>query len=244
MPRIIRRATTTVWKTTSSTVGGRVEPARGHKGTMTVGTNQQRVDAARASRERSLEPALERQRIAADIHDLIMQDLSFALATARALADDAGDPALAGTVIAAGERALAGARQVLDGLTGQRELAIAAVEESMRLAARHVPLSFDAHGVPTDVRPDQGTLYALVHIGREAVTNAVKHADPFALDAVLDHDDGWRLRVSDGGRGFDAGVQADGFGLDSMRRHAYALGGSLRVYSSAGTGTTVEAVLP
>ncbi len=230
---------------------------------ITRGTDQQTMDAAHASLELStLEPpwrgrqererrataralASERRRIAADVHDLIMQDLSYALATARELADDTTAAPLASTVVAAGERALAGARHILGALAaGEREAAIEAVEESMHVAARHLPLSFDVGGVPVGVQPDQPTLYALVHIAREAVANAVKHARPVRIEAALDYTGEWRLWVRDDGRGFDAGGEGTGFGLLSMRRHAHALGGSLNVSSAIGTGTTVEAILP
>ncbi len=231
---------------------------------ITGGTNQQLIGGARASVERSrLDDPLrarqrdrerraiaraltqEQRRIAADIHDLIMQDLAFALGTARALADDATNAPLADTVVAAGERALAGARHVLDALSGgQRELVVEAVEASMRTAARHVPLRFEADEVPTDARPDERTFHALVHIAREAVTNAIKHADPFLIEAVFAHEDEWRLRVSDDGRGFDPSDACAGFGLQSMGWQAHALGGSLRVHSAPGAGTTIEAILP
>lgn len=231
---------------------------------ITGGSDQRPIDATRASVELSklhdhpgsphhdherlaVVRALtqERRRIAADIHDLIMQDLAFALSRARALADDATDALLADTVVAAGERALAGARQMLDALSsGARDVAIEAVEESMRAAARHVALSFDGDGVPADVRPDERTFYALLHIAREAVTNAVKHAGALAVEATLDYDREWRLRVTDGGRGFDPGGAGEGFGLQSMRWQALALGGSLRVHSVLGVGTTIEAILP
>jgi len=189
--------------------------------------------------------ARERRRIAADVHDLIMQDLAFALATARMLADD---PALArrsSIIVAAGERALAGARDVVGALTAHdRQPVVEAVRDSVRMAARDAPLSFDARGVPAGAQPDQPTHDTLVHIAREAVTNAVKHADPIAVEVVLEHADEWRLRVRDDGRGFDATGAVGGFGLQSMRRHAHALGGSLRVASAPEGGTTVEAVLP
>jgi signal transduction histidine kinase len=239
---------------------------------ITSGTKQQRVDAAvepvepvAPSAPVALSPldgswahqwdadggavvealARERLRIAADVHDLIMQDLALALATARALADDTVPAPLANIVVAAAERALAGARSVLTDLSARdRRPVVEAVEGSVVAAARHVPLSFDAGGVPTGAQPDLPTLDALVHIGREAVTNAVKHAAPSAVEVVLQYADEWRLQVCDDGRGFDPGDRRAGFGLESMRRHAYALGGSLRVKSVAGVGTEVEVSLP
>jgi signal transduction histidine kinase len=197
--------------------------------------------------------ARERRRIAAEVHDLVMQDLSLALASARALADDPVAARHASVVVAAGERALAGARRIVSELAApdRKPLveAVEAVERSVRRAARDVPLSFDAHGVTVGAQPDEPTLDALVHIGREAVTNAIKHAAPTAIEVVLERAEEWHLRVRDDGHGSDAGDAGGrrgvgGFGLASMRRHAHALGGSLRVSSAPGAGTTVEAVLP
>ncbi len=190
--------------------------------------------------------ARERRRMAADVHDLIMQDLSFALATARTLMDDPATAPQASIVVAAGERALAGAREVVGALVSQdRKPIVEAVETVVRKAARNVPLSFDAMGVPSSAQPDQPTLDTLLHIGREAVTNAVKHADPLAVEVLLTHTEEWHLRIRDDGRGFDTATTDGGFGLESMRRHAQALGGSLHVTSAIGApGTIVEAILP
>jgi signal transduction histidine kinase len=188
-----------------------------------------------------------RSRMAADVHDLIMQDLSFALASARTLVDDPAMAPRARPVVAAAERALAGAREVMSGLAGDsRKPVIEAVEASVRTAARSTPLEFDAAGVPAHEQPDRPTLEALVHISREAVTNAVKHGDPTAIEVILAYTDEWLLRVCDQGRGFDeaAGSVGGGFGLGSMARHAHALGGFLLVTSARGEGTTVEARLP
>jgi signal transduction histidine kinase len=208
-----------------------------------------RRDRGAAGREALAETlADERRRMAADVHDLIMQDLSFALATARTLAADPAAAPQASIVVAAGERALAGARDVIGGLVGRdREPVVEAVEDVVMVAARGVPLSFDAAGVATSAQPDHLTLQTLIHVGREGVTNAVKHADPRFIEVRLDHADEWRLQVRDHGRGFDpAALAGDGFGLASMRRHAETLGGSLHIVSASGStaGTLVEVVLP
>jgi signal transduction histidine kinase len=189
--------------------------------------------------------ASERRRMAAEVHDLIMQDLSFALAHARTLIDDPARAQQASTVVTAGERALAGARDMVSGLTQQDGRPIAqALEASVRAAARHTPLTFDAKRAPASAKLDPPTRDALVHIAREAVTNAVKHARPNAIEVVLEHAGQWRLTVRDDGRGFDETPADEGFGLTSMRQSAHALGGAVHVGSAAGGGTTVEAVLP
>jgi signal transduction histidine kinase len=201
--------------------------------------SRERVAVARALAD-------ERRRMAAEVHDLIMQDLAFALATARTLVDDPALAPQASIVVAAGERALAGAREVVGALLNQdRKPVIETVETVVRVAARGVPLRFDAKGALASAQPDPLTFDTLVHIGRETVTNAVKHADPLGVEVLLTHAEEWHLRVSDDGRGFDTANTDGGFGLESMRRHAQALGGSLHVTSAIGApGTIVEAILP
>jgi signal transduction histidine kinase len=196
--------------------------------------------------------AHERRRMAADVHDLIMQDLSFALANARTLVDDPAHSGQASTIVLAGERALAGARDVVSALTEQSAQPIVeAVEAGVRAAARRTALSFNADRSAAVAQADEATRNALVHIGREAVTNAVKHARASAVAVVLERDDEWRLTVHDDGHGFAPGgrtrradpILDNGFGLASMRHQAEALGGTLHVRSDE-RGTTVEALLP
>jgi signal transduction histidine kinase len=194
-----------------------------------------------------------------------MQDLSMALANARTLAGGhAPGGERAGVVVGAGERALAGARSVVSGLAQQSTPCppgaeappslpaaardpgpiVEAIEASAQAAARDTHLVFDAAGVPGSPRVDAPTRAALLHVTREAVTNAAKHASPNAIEVTLRYTGSWRLTVRDEGEGFDAGAANNGFGLGSMRAHAQALGGVLRVTSATDRGTTVEVVLP
>lgn len=200
------------------------------------------------SSDEGLDPAIasavdqERRRIAADVHDLIMQDLALALAGARMLADDTPG---ARTVVDAGERALASARDLVGGLSISRSEPIAlALTASAEQAARTVPITVLAQDVPPLPQPDAQTFATLVHVAREAVTNAVKHGRPTKIEVVLECPEDWRLRIRDDGCGFDTEDDVQGFGLQSMRRQAHALGGRLRITSDADTGTTVEALLP
>jgi signal transduction histidine kinase len=176
-----------------------------------------------------------------------MQDLSFALASARALANDSASAPQATVVVAAGERALAGARDLVRGLVRQEDgrPVVEAVEAAVRAAARNTPVAFHAGRVRGSVQADRATRDVLVHIAREAVTNALKHAGPDAVvDVAFEHCEQWRLTVRDKGCGFDASNTPTGFGLESMQARALELGGSLRIASVAGEGTIVEATLP
>jgi signal transduction histidine kinase len=209
--------------------------------------SDRRAGDRRATPERTSEVSLsqETRRVAADVHDLVMQDLCLALASARQLEDDPDVALRASVVVTAAERALAGAREVLDSLSGRSRRPIAeAVEESVEAAARATPFTFDATMAPSDMEPDQATFDALVHTGREAVTNAVKHGQASAVMVVLEYRDEWHLRIADNGRGFDPAEQSTGFGLESLSRHAQALGGRVVVTSGPGRGTIVSARLP
>jgi len=61
------------------------------------------------------------------------------------------------------------------------------------------------------------------------------------LAATGDHA---QLIVRDNGIGFEADADHAGFGLESMRERAMAVGGSLRVESAPSGGTTIEAQVP
>jgi len=57
--------------------------------------------------------------------------------------------------------------------------------------------------------------------------------------------DGYRLVISDDGRGFDPGhVDPTRFGLVSMRERAASFGGVFSVDSSPGAGTRLEVTFP
>jgi signal transduction histidine kinase len=176
-----------------------------------------------------------------------MQDLSFALATARMLAADPASKAQAGVIVEASERALAGARDVVRGLLANEdgEPVVQVVEATARAAARGAPLQFQAMGAHASANPDGPTVHTLIHVAREAVTNAVKHSGPHTpVDILFERGEEWRLTVRDCGRGFDPTRSSTGFGLESMQARAHELGGMLRVLSAPGEGSTVELTLP
>jgi signal transduction histidine kinase len=80
----------------------------------------------------------------------------------------------------------------------------------------------------------------------EALQNAMKHAGPEATAVIRAWEENGALcfAVTDDGAGFDAAAKADGTGFVNMADRLGALGGSLRVESTPGGGTTVVGVLP
>ncbi|MGA2549569.1 MAG: ATP-binding protein [Burkholderiaceae bacterium] len=83
-------------------------------------------------------------------------------------------------------------------------------------------------------------------IVREAVRNAVKHADATEICCSVRERDGTILvSVRDNGRGFcPANVELGGFGIRGMRERAKSVGGALQIAGRPGGGTTVRLRVP
>ena len=98
-------------------------------------------------------------------------------------------------------------------------------------------------GLPTSLEP---TVFRLI---QESLNNVGKHAEAHHvwIDLILDRPEHITLTVRDDGRGFD-GVEPNGhgsgLGLIQMRERVEALGGTFRIESQVGEGTTVTATLP
>ncbi len=85
---------------------------------------------------------------------------------------------------------------------------------------------------------------AAYHIGREGLTNVVRHAGARRCTLKLWRENGrLHLTLQDDGRGFADGTQA-GVGLAAMRERAAELGGSCTIVGELGRGVLVTAVLP
>lgn len=91
----------------------------------------------------------------------------------------------------------------------------------------------------------------LFRIAQEAMHNVARHSGARSADLVVARTAGHvTMRIHDDGRGFDAAaVERDtapgrGLGLLGMRERASLLGGSVRIESVPGAGTTIEAELP
>jgi two-component system sensor histidine kinase UhpB len=85
---------------------------------------------------------------------------------------------------------------------------------------------------------------AIYRIVQEGLTNAVKHAGGAAVHISVSDAKAVSVRVRDDGPGFSPEAHHEGFGLIGIRERVEAVGGSLRVDSAPGAGTTIEASLP
>ena len=86
---------------------------------------------------------------------------------------------------------------------------------------------------------------ALLHIGIEAIANAVRHADPKHLGIAVAYEEQFvRVTVSDDGHGFEESGDLLGFGLRGMRKRSAAISAKLEIVSGSGAGTQVRVIYP
>lgn len=226
------------------------------------------VDEAAARRQGDLEYEVslrERNRLAADLHDTILQTVTgigFQLQVCeetRALA-------------AAGERAatspddtLASAKRMVEHAVGQLRSAVWSLRTQPAAGmvfSEAVQDMVDRQGlgqaarISTAIDPAADQLPAdqaggLLQIIKEAVHNSLHHARPHAIDVRVGIDTAMDVvvaSVSDDGVGFELGRQAGParrhFGLTGMRERADALDGTLEIRTSPGAGTTIVVSAP
>jgi signal transduction histidine kinase/ligand-binding sensor domain-containing protein len=112
-------------------------------------------------------------------------------------------------------------------------------------ASTQAAFAFELSGTPRQSNPDVDA--QLLRIGREAVSNAVRHARASKIQMKLAYTDREIiLSVRDDGVGFDVATAGSNghYGLTSMQERAEAAGGTFKLESRPGQGTVIEAVAP
>ena len=203
--------------------------------------------------------AQERRRIAADLHDGVVQDLAgvaFGLAPLAVEAERRGDAAEAGVL----REATGTLRQ---GVRALRTLLVEIHPPNLESAGLRVALSdllspLEAGGIATSLEVDEppqngrgGSDELVYRVAREAIRNARVHGAPTSVRVVVTSspEDGTRLVVADDGAGFTPAAReqrgAQGhLGLTLLDAIVQQAGGTLAVRSAPGSGTTVEMELP
>lgn len=190
----------------------------------------------------------ERQRIAYELHDGALQDLTYALIQAQLIQETLKDPELnhrlEQTVEAlkrTGRELRAAVYELSLGEEPERplpEMLKSLVElNSIMAPGREVRLKVE-EGFPSSPLGKRGL--ELLRIVQEALTNARKHSDARNVLVSLEAEgEKIRAEVTDDGRGFGPET-VPGVGLRSMRERARALGGTLNLGSEPGKGTKVR----
>jgi signal transduction histidine kinase len=206
---------------------------------------------------RSVE-ASERERVrwARELHDDPLQELA-ALRVALSGARRSGD---AQTLERAAEEAIERSTAAIEALrnliTDMRPASLdelgagpaleALVERARRLSGAvitaDIDLAYEA-GRETERHLPEIEV-AIYRIVQEGLTNAVKHTGGAAVHVSVTDTTEVTVRVRDDGPGFAPEAHHEGFGLVGIRERVELIGGSLRVESAPGAGTTIEASLP
>jgi signal transduction histidine kinase len=216
------------------------------------------VDLADSRRREAARGGEERQRIARDLHDSVSQTL-FSLglhagiakheAGRAALPSGSALPGAIDEVAALAQGALLEMRASIfelgGGAVGEQGLVAALAARGAALAVRHdrdVSVEGPRERLPLDAETEE----LMFRIGREAITNAVKHSGSPTVAAQVTVEDGRvGLAVRDEGVGFDPSRAYPGhLGLELMRSRAADVGGAAVIESVAGAGTTVRVVVP
>ncbi len=193
----------------------------------------------------------ERDRLARDLHDEALQDLTYALAAAQLVQGELGDSELGDRMQRAVE-ALKRAGQRLHGaifdlrLEGEnREQTLVELLEPLaelnRRASppgRQIKLSVEEGFSPPLPKEQRVELVRLVG---EALTNARRHSEARRVRVAVGTS-GRKLwtEITDDGRGFDPREVPAGMGTRGMRERARLLGGDLKIVSKPGEGTRVR----
>ena len=192
----------------------------------------------------------ERNRVGRELHDSLGQHLTGTGLLAETIAkqlekDNSPIRTTARKVVKLIDRGIELTREIARGLYSSEldgDGLFSALESLSRSASvGRVTCEFEHSG-----KPPRSTELAtqLYWVAREAVTNALKHAEPRNVRIQLQTtDDYLRLKVEDDGRGLRQDAMRDGIGLKVMAKRAELAGGTLRIEEAA-QGTIVHCEIP
>jgi signal transduction histidine kinase len=197
---------------------------------------------------RLLEIANVRTRIATDLHDDIGANLT-RIALLSEVAKGADDTGPLSSIARIARESVSSMSDIVWAINPQRE-SIADLIRRMRqhaeevLTSQGIALNFYASHVPGSLRLGMDVRRDLLLMFKEVINNAARHARCSAVTVDL------RVKpshvvmtIADDGVGFDPSAASDGHGLDSLRRRAGRLQGTLEVSSAPG-GTTLILTVP
>jgi len=230
-----------------------VYPVRNEKGHMTnfVGVQNDVTERIRAEEVLSEIRRAERRRIARDLHDMALQDLSGALQSLRLRhlrsRNTGADLDLKEELEALG-RATSGLRGAIYDLRHEKERPFvksveALVELNRQLTPERTTALMVEDGFPEELPEDVSV--ELLRVLQEALTNARRHSGARNVEVRL-RAEGEALvaAVIDDGRGFHPASARTGVGLVGMGERIEGLGGKIEVSSRSGEGTKVTVKVP
>jgi signal transduction histidine kinase len=193
----------------------------------------------------------ERRRIARDLHDIALQDLSGTLQSLRLthLRSRGVEPKLDfEEELEALRRAVSGLRSAIHDLRHEKERPFVESVESLVELNRQTAPELEIRLIVEDgfskgLTGEIGV--ELLRVLQEALINARRHSGARNVEVKLRTGDQEMLaEVADDGRGFDPALVWAGVGLSAMRERIEGLGGKIEFSSRPGEGTRVEVRVP
>jgi signal transduction histidine kinase len=187
----------------------------------------------------------ERDRIARDLHDIVIQRLFAAGIGLQGVSNRLSDPLVAEEIERTTnhlDQCIREIRDVIFGISTRRQIGSGLRAAILRvLSEEERALGFGPRihleGVIEAIPDDVGA--HLIATLREALSNAARHAHASSLDVFINARDGVMLRVVDNGVG-PPDRPSSGSGLPNMSARAAKLGGSFRLAANPAGGTALE----
>jgi signal transduction histidine kinase len=199
----------------------------------------------------------ERERIARELHDSLLQDfqamiLRFHVISRRLVNGDPNRLAMdeglrfADKVLAEGRNRI---RDIRGDTKAPQDLSRAFGDYGKELSQSR-PVAFEVKVKGAAMEIDPLIRDEIYRIGREAIGNAFKHSECSKIEVELDYAPReFHLRIHDDGKGVDPAILSAGgkpghWGIYNMRERAQKIRASLDFSSSSEAGTTIELKLP
>jgi NarL family two-component system sensor histidine kinase YdfH len=207
-----------------------------------------------AARVEDLTLLAERQRMARELHDTLSQGLVGLILQLEAvdahLSQHQVEKAreIVGLSMERARLTLSEARYTIGDLRGEKrvDLSLAeALKEELDRFKKTSGVDFQFEHCVSDGLP-QKTTETLVRITTEALSNILRYANAKLVRVNLSKiDEKITLIIQDDGIGFNPQQVKEGhYGIIGMRERAKLAGGTFKLKSQAGQGTTIEVVLP
>ncbi|MGD0748476.1 MAG: ATP-binding protein [Acidimicrobiales bacterium] len=197
----------------------------------------------------ALEMSNERDRIARDLHDLVIQRVFGVGMRLSSLLPAVPDPTAERLrdIVAELDSVISDIRTTIFDLQagqsvgeGLRSSVLQLVADAEERLGFHPRVQFEG---PVDTLVDESAGEQLLAVLRESLSNVIRHAQASSVDVTLAAGTELVLVVSDDGVGPGVGGHT-GFGLRNMETRASALGGSFEVRARQSGGTLVEWRVP
>ena len=199
--------------------------------------------------EQHLRVVEDRERIARDLHDIVIQKLFAAGMTIQSVSARTDDPVHGrrlASVVDDLDDTIREIRSVIFSLSadahvrsGVRAEVLRIVDDEREALGCEPRVRFDG---PVDAM-DERVAAELLPTLREALSNVAKHSGASSVEVVVDSGEAVTLRVLDNGRGMPATL-TEGHGLPNLSERAEKLGGRCRILSRPDGGTALEWTVP